>query len=765
MKHLLTVVLLLYSLVSLGQSAGPYEVNGTIFESPQQPLEGVLVTLKCDSLELKTTTDNYGNYSIKYKSANPCVIRFSKEGYKPSGGTFQPQPLTTISIPLERDEKTVNLKEVTVKGSRVITNGNKTTYLPDENQTKASHDGIDLLFQLGIPQLEVNPMTGSVASADKSDVAFYIENRKVTLTEIGQLRAKDIKSVEYYDNAVDRFPSEQKVLNYVLYHYEAGGYVDVATDTRLIDRSGKYNAQVSLDTKKVNFVLLGGIGMQKDDGLGNDQTEKIALDNPFAKTSSSLSGVNKSRNYNSLFRTTYNTKRTTVVGQAALSLSRVPRLEQLSATEYSPAVYPNSTADDFSKQRSSTFTATAFLRHNFNDVYSLDWRVVYNYSDNNYHRRYSETDAADPILSHTKEYLNNVDTRLNYRIKLNSASSLGLFVWETYTKSKDRYLYAENGMMQNLESNEFQLYPTYQTMIGSSLSLNMQAGFDVSSYKAKDCKRQTKVWPRPVVTVNWRMSSHNTLMFDARMGSSYPTMNTFTAAQQRVNFYEVLQGNPALGTTRIVDAVIAHSLTESHFQLSSYVGYSQLINVMKNDYQAHGQTLIHSYITDGNYRGVDAGINAALFLFDRSLQLKGGAGYHHQSLTGDYAAHNNIVSYNLDMMYYRGKFNAYAFFRPAQKYLFSSPEFVRTCPSYGMAAGWSDNGWKSELGVRNIFTKSKPYYEFFDFNSYAYDKQAYSDRFGPQVYLKLSYSFDFGRKIKHENIEQDAAPQSGILHP
>ena len=765
MKHLLTVVLLLYSLVSLGQSAGPYEVNGTIFESPQQPLEGVLVTLKCDSLELKTTTDNYGNYSIKYKSANPCVIRFSKEGYKPSGGTFQPQPLTTISIPLERDEKTVNLKEVTVKGSRVITNGNKTTYLPDENQTKASHDGIDLLFQLGIPQLEVNPMTGSVASADKSDVAFYIENRKVTLTEIGQLRAKDIKSVEYYDNAVDRFPGEQKVLNYVLYHYEAGGYVDVATDTRLIDRSGKYNAQVSLDTKKVNFVLLGGIGMQKDDGLGNDQTEKIALDNPFAKTSSSLSGVNKSRNYNSLFRTTYNTKRTTVVGQAALSLSRVPRLEQLSATEYSPAVYPNSTADDFSKQRSSTFTATAFLRHNFNDVYSLDWRVVYNYSDNNYHRRYSETDAADPILSHTKEYLNNVDTRLNYRIKLNSASSLGLFVWETYTKSKDRYLYAENGMMQNLESNEFQLYPTYQTMIGSSLSLNMQAGFDVSSYKAKDCKRQTKVWPRPVVTVNWRMSSHNTLMFDARMGSSYPTMNTFTAAQQRVNFYEVLQGNPALGTTRIVDAVIAHSLTESHFQLSSYVGYSQLINVMKNDYQAHGQTIIHSYITDGNYRGVDAGIKAALLLFDRSLQLKGGAGYHHQSLTGDYAAHNNIVSYNLDMMYYRGKFNAYAFFRPAQKYLFSSPEFVRTCPSYGMAAGWSDNGWKSELGVRNIFTKSKPYYEFFDFNSYAYDKQAYSDRFGPQVYLKLSYSFDFGRKIKHENIEQDAAPQSGILHP
>lgn len=53
-------------------------------------------------------------------------------------------------------------------------------------------------------------MTGSVASADKSDVAFYIENRKVTLTEIGQLRAKDIKSVEYYDNAVDRFPGEQK---------------------------------------------------------------------------------------------------------------------------------------------------------------------------------------------------------------------------------------------------------------------------------------------------------------------------------------------------------------------------------------------------------------------------------------------------------------------------------------------------------------------------------------------------------------------------
>lgn len=267
MKTFITFVLLLSSLISFGQEAELNVVNGFIFGSNGQGLEGVSIILTSDSCEFKTVTDKEGHYSLKYKATGTCTIDISKSGFKTVRGTIMSQPTTTISMPLEKDERTVNLNEVTVKGNRVIANGNKTSYLPDTKQLESSHDGIDLLFRLAIPQLDVNPMTGSVTSVDKSNVGFYIENRKVSLTEIGQLRAKDIKRVEFYENAIDKFPGEQKVLNYVLNHYEAGGYVDVSTDTRFIDRAGNYNAQIGLDSKKVSYILMGGFSHSKDDGI------------------------------------------------------------------------------------------------------------------------------------------------------------------------------------------------------------------------------------------------------------------------------------------------------------------------------------------------------------------------------------------------------------------------------------------------------------------------------------------------------------------
>ena len=60
MKHILTILLLFFSCVAVGQNKDAFEVNGNIFDSNEQALPGVLVTLKSDSLELKAVTDSKG---------------------------------------------------------------------------------------------------------------------------------------------------------------------------------------------------------------------------------------------------------------------------------------------------------------------------------------------------------------------------------------------------------------------------------------------------------------------------------------------------------------------------------------------------------------------------------------------------------------------------------------------------------------------------------------------------------------------------------
>lgn len=760
---LLSFVFFTLSVLCFGQEQSSLVVNGTITDTQGRPLEGVGIALICGSDTFRTATASDGAYTLKYHATKPCNIFFIKKGYKPSGGTLQPQPVTTISLPLEADEKTVTLDEVKVQGNRVTTTGNKTSYLPDKRQREASHDGIDLLFRLAIPQLDVNPITGSVSTADQSSVSLYIDFRKASLTEIGQLRAKDIKRVELYENAIDLFPGERKVLNYVLNHYDTGGYVDIATDSRVIDRSGKYNAQVSLDHKNINYTALGGFSLSKDDGQGMEKTEWVGLEQPFTRTTRSTQGVRWGRAYNGLFRTTYNTKQTTLFGQVALLTDKTPLQVMKTQTDYAPAVFPQAETDNETNSRGTSLVGSLFFRHDYKGGNKFYGRATYSYSHNSYNRTYSETGTDSPILSNTKEHLNNLDAQINYIIRLGKASSLGFSIWETLAKSKGMYDGGSN--IQNLTSNEFQLYPTYQVTFGGKLSMYAQAGFDVSTYHAEGYERKTKVWPRPAFNLDWTMNSRNRLSLSASMGSSYPTLNFFTAARQRVNLYEVKQGNPLLGTTRIINAVLSHSLIATNLQFSSYVGYMELIDVNKDYYFTEPSTLVHTYKTDGDFYDVDAGSNLSVYLLKRALQLKGGAAFHHRSFTGLYASHYNTVGYNLDAIYYYKHFNAYAFFRPAQTYLFSLPQRVRTIPIYGFAVGWSNKGWKAEAGVRNIFSHVKPYHSRFDYGVYAYDEYSYSDTRGAQAYLKLNYSFDFGRTIKHEKIEETNLPQSGILHP
>lgn len=87
----------------------------------------------------------------------------------------------------------------------------------------------------------------------------------------------------------------------------------------------------------------------------------------------------------------------------------------------------------------------------------------------------------------------------------------------------------------------------------------------------------------------------------------------------------------------------------------------------------------------------------------------------------------------------------------------------KTNPAYGLSAGWSQAGWKLEAGAKNFLTKTKAIHQWYDVGSYAYDSHSRSDSYGPQVYVKMSYSFDFGRKVKRQQIKADDAPQSGIL--
>ena len=97
---------------------------------------------------------------------------------------FADEPTDTI--------KTQQLNEVVVEAQMQHTTANSTTYYPDRNSKRTAQNAIDLLNQMNIPQINVNPVSGSVQTPSGDDVAIFIDMEPATQEEKDALRPEDV---------------------------------------------------------------------------------------------------------------------------------------------------------------------------------------------------------------------------------------------------------------------------------------------------------------------------------------------------------------------------------------------------------------------------------------------------------------------------------------------------------------------------------------------------------------------------------------------
>ncbi|PDP40001.1 hypothetical protein CLI86_14060, partial [Tannerella forsythia] len=72
--------------------------------------------------------------------------------------------------------------------------------------------------------------------------------------------------------------------------------------------------------------------------------------------------------------------------------------------------------------------------------------------------------------------------------------------------------------------------------------------------------------------------------------------------------------------------------------------------------------------------------------------------------------------------------------------------FTQTPASYGLSVRYSNRNLMAEAGTENPFTQQAQYREYADYNIYRYDQTQTSRIYQQTAYLKLAYTFDFGRK-------------------
>ena len=102
-------------------------------------------------------------------------------------------PLTTLAQSAQNDSiETQQLNEVVVEGQMQNVKPGISTYYPESNQKKSAQDAIDLLSQMGMAQISVNPVSNSVLTLNGNTVSIYIVKQPASLAHLDALNPEDV---------------------------------------------------------------------------------------------------------------------------------------------------------------------------------------------------------------------------------------------------------------------------------------------------------------------------------------------------------------------------------------------------------------------------------------------------------------------------------------------------------------------------------------------------------------------------------------------
>lgn len=738
------------------------KVSGTVKDAQDKGLVGVNIIVKSSEGTFGGVSGRNGEYEVSFIAADTVAVSYSYVGFQTY--TFSVIANGNIKRDVILTDKSLTLGEVEVTASNINMKGDHVTYMPTKKQVNGANNGVLLLFNMMIPQLKVSPMENSVATSDQTSLGIFIDERQADANELARLRPKDIARVEYYDMPTGVFARSgiDRALNIVTKKYTSGGYVDVRTNTKVIYPQGNYSVQASLDKGNVNMLVMAGSNVAKNDNTGSTTKNDYMFDTPFTKYMYYDFNETKNLSDYGLLRATVRGKRSYFLAQAMLAWNETPDNTAIRSVSYSDNFYP--AAKSFTSSYSNGLTPSLLLSHQirFNKKDMLNWNLSYSYSRNKTRSRYEEGDFA-PIINNAKDRYHSLMAGLNYLHAFGNGGQLN-FELANFLNNSNSVYSGTSPSQQEMLTNEFLLISSYTHRFGKKFSLMLRFGIDVNTYKVNGMETVTKLYTRPGLNANYKIDGTSSLTLTAYAGSFTPSLSLMNEAEQRVSEYEIKRGNPNLLAGKPITSVLSYSKYWNKFSLAAYAMYNGTIDNYVNLFTIEGNNMVNTHINGGNFHSYVVGVNGVLRLLSNSLQLRLSPTFSHKALTGTYRnKHNRFFIYS-EVYYSTGAFSFSGYYTSPQTILVSSPVYSKSKCDYGMTASWSHRGLFVQVGCSNIFNGKRDYSKnYFNYGAYNTFVKAFSRSLGAQVYLNLSYNFDFGRKVERQDVKVNTSSNSGIL--
>ena len=754
--------LLIMLLALLGNSMqAQNKLYGTV-ENNGKPLPYVTVRLlETDSTFVSgVTTDTLGKYVFSNIEKGNYLVAFSSIGYKPAFIQIKMSD-KNLEVPLVTLEtENVVLGEVVVKGSSFIRKDDHVLVIPDKQQVKHASTGYDLLYNLMIPNIEVNKRTGTVSTFG-GEVSLYINGEKADYRDVQSLRPRDIENVEYYDVPTGKYANDVAAINYIVKKRQSGGYIFADGKQTIGYMAGDYNIGGKVAHGNTSYSFWGGHTMQKYKGSIVDKNETILFpDYTVYRNRETTAGNYRNNQQYMQFKVSNVNKKHNLSAQIALVRNETPSDENYGLLDYSGHYTYSTRSTDSKQEQNLSPSLRLFGNFNIGKNQTLELTAKGSYTQNDYTRQYTENENNS--LSDVKEDLYSFNFSANYNIKLQHQNSFGVDIRHYHNITSSTYA-GDYSSWQHLWTGESMFMLNYSQRFGKHFTMILRPGLSWMNYKlhTEDVRRYCSLKTSSRFSYQFNKKQQLTLAADA--GVNQPDISYMNNVDQTVDFLQIKRGNPFLDDMQVYNISLLYNGVFGKLNVVGGTGYSIYTHNISPIYYLEGDKLIGSYRSDGNIYGLGIILNISYHVTD-NLRTKLAFKYLNVQTRKNYNINLDSYSAILDINYFLKDFSINLFGKiPTEKIETTTLIVTKSPATYGASVSWSHKGWYIEAGTENPFTRHSRYREHADYGVYQYNQVQTSRIYQRTGYVKLAYTFDFGRKTSRDKNDVDRSINSAIM--
>ena len=755
MKRILFAIMLLGCMIQ-GVFAQNLEIKGMVRNGRDKvPLEFANVVLQtADSVFITgTTTDGKGRFMLDKVKAGDYLLAVSSLGYE------------TQYIALDGFNKSIDLKEilmedaavsldgVTVSASNTSSRSDRKLIFPSDRQVKASTNGMDLLQQLMLPKITVNPMSNEIKVPGNGEVQLRINGVKVELDEIKALLPTDIIRIEFHDNPGLRYRNAEVVLDYIVRRPETGGNFSVDMSQGVNALWGEHRVSGKINHKKSEFGASYRIGPRDFYGMSRDNEEIFHLADGTVlhrketgdPSHASMFMHNLNLNYSVqdpekyLFNATFrywNNHQPHWDYRGILS-------NQDNPDDYVDMV-------DLNSSDNQVPALDLYYQRNLKNDQTLVFNVVGTYNRTSSHRFYQE--------SRGEELLTDINNRVSgkkysligeaiYEKKLANGNSLSGGVWHTQSFSDNEY---RNGhdYETHMDQSASSIYGEFK---GKVRKLDYMLGVELARlyYKQEGTDDSDQFYTfNPRFTLQYALPGQSFIRLKGYVGNLSPSLGNLNAVEQVIDSLQLQRGNPRLESYMSYLLDLNYEYQKGIFYALVNGTYEYVPNAIMDEKYQEGNKIIQTWNNQKNWQRV---VGFAMFRVGSIkdiLQFSFTGGVNHYISNGNTYSHRYTnwycnmqasLTWKKFMLMYQMNTNWNRFWGETLEggeniqMFMAKYNFKNLSLGIGAFNPFSDN-WKVQSENWNQYASSK--------------KTSYIKESSRLFVVSVSYNFSFGRTYK-----------------